>query len=145
VARAARILIVEDNETLRTLVAQALESNGYVAIAAESGEAALEVAHLAQPDLCLVDHVMPGMTGAEFIRFLRALADERLRSVPVIGLSAYERGREELVAAGAVAALGKPVAYEILIKVVRDTLGSAPSPDGRAPAASPGPASRASR
>jgi len=131
VARAARILVVEDNETLRTLVAQALESEGWVAIAAESGEAALEVAHLAHPDLCLVDHVMPGMTGADFLRFLRASADERLRTIPVIGLSAYESGRHELVAAGAVSALGKPVAYETLIALIRSTLEKS---SGRAPA-----------
>jgi CheY-like chemotaxis protein len=134
VARPARILVVDDNETLRTLVAQALESEGYVAIAAESGEAALEVARFAPPDLCLVDHVMPGMTGAELIRALRASLDERLRSVPAIGLSAYDGARHELMAAGAVASIGKPVAYGALLEQVRSALGASWLMEGPAPA-----------
>lgn len=122
-ARAARILVVDDNDTLRTLIAQALESEGYVAMAASSGEEAIEVAHFSPPDLCLVDQVMPGMTGSELIRALRSSEDERLRTVPSIGLSAYEAARHELIAAGAVGALGKPVTYGTLLDLVRTTLG----------------------
>lgn len=121
-ARAARILVVDDNDTLRTLIAQALESEGYVAIAAGSGEEAIEVARFSPPDLCLVDQVMPGMTGSELIRALRTSEDERLRTVPSIGLSAYEAARDELIAAGAVGAVGKPVTYGILLELVRTTL-----------------------
>jgi CheY-like chemotaxis protein len=125
VARAARILVVDDNDTLRTLIAQALESEGYVAIAAGSGEEAIEVAHFSPPDLCVVDQVMPGMTGSELIRALRASDDERLRAVPSIGLSGYEAARHELIAAGAVGAVGKPVTYGTLLDLVRTTLGDA--------------------
>lgn len=124
-ARAARILVVDDNEILRTLIAQALESEGYVAMAAGSGEEAMEVAQFSPPDLCLIDHVMPGMTGADLIRALHGSVDERLRAVPAIGLSAYEGAREELVAAGAVGAIGKPVAYGDLLERVRSTLDGA--------------------
>ncbi len=133
-ATPARILVVDDNETLRTLVAQVLEAEGYVAIAAESGEAALEVARFAPPDLFLVDHVMPGMTGAELIRSLRSSADERLRRIPAIGLSAYDGARHELIAAGAVAAIGKPVAYGVLLEQVRHTLDTAWRLEDQAPA-----------
>jgi CheY-like chemotaxis protein len=130
----ARILVDDDNDTLRTLVAQVLEAEGYVAMAAESGEAALEVARFAPPDLFLVDHVMPGMTGAELIRALRGSVDERLRGIPAIGLSAYDGARHELMAAGAVAAIEKPVAYEVLLQQVRSTLASSWALDGQAPA-----------
>lgn len=133
-ASPARILVVDDNETLRTLVAQVLESEGYVAIAAESGEAALEVARFAPPDLFLVDQVMPGMTGAELIRTLRSSDDERLRIVPAIGLSAYDSARHELIAAGAVAAIGKPIAYGALLEQVRRTLDAAWGAGDNAPA-----------
>lgn len=121
-SRAARILIVDDNEILRTLVAQALESEGYVAIAAESAEAALEVAEFEPPDLYLVDQVMPGMNGADLIRALRASGDERIRNAPAIGLSGYDGAQEELLAAGAVAAIRKPVAYGLLLEKVRSAL-----------------------
>lgn len=126
--------MVDDNETLRTLVAQALESAGYVAIAAESGEAALEVARFAPPDLCLVDHVMPGMTGAELIRAFRSSGDERLHDIPAIGLSAYDGARRELLAAGAIAAIGKPVAYGLLLEQIRRALGGAWFLESQAPA-----------
>jgi CheY-like chemotaxis protein len=134
VARAARILVVDDNETLRTLIAQVLEAEGYVAIAADSAEEALEVARFAPPDLFLVDHVMPGMTGAELIRALHASSDEKLRRIPAIGLSAYDRGRHELLAAGAVAAIGKPVAYALLLDEVQRTLAASWWPGKQAPA-----------
>jgi two-component system, OmpR family, phosphate regulon response regulator PhoB len=126
----ARILVVDDNETLRTLVAQALESEGYFVIAAESGEAALEVLHFSPPDLCLVDHVMPGMSGAELLRLIRASDDERIRAIPAIGLSAYESGLHELMAAGALAAIRKPVAYGVLLEKVRLALGDEWRSDG---------------
>ncbi len=122
-ARAVRILVVDDNDTLRTLIAQALESEGYVAIGAGSGEEAMEVARFSPPDLCLVDQVMPGMTGSELIRALHGSMDERRRTVPAIGLSAYAGARDELVAAGAVVAIGKPVAYNDLLARIRSTLG----------------------
>jgi len=117
-----RILVVDDNEVLRTLVSQVLEGEGYVAIPAESAEAAMESAHYAPPDLCLVDQIMPGMTGAELIRALRASPDERLRSIPAIGMSAYDGAQGELLAAGALAALRKPLHYGPLLELVRETL-----------------------
>jgi CheY-like chemotaxis protein len=125
VFRTPRILVVDDNETLRTLVAQALECEGYVAIAVDSGEAALDVARFEPPDLCLIDYVMPGMSGAELIRALRSSSDERLRSVPAIGLSAYAEAERAMLEAGAIAAMKKPVAYGPLLEHVRRTLGPA--------------------
>jgi CheY-like chemotaxis protein len=102
-----RILVVDDNLTLRVLLSQALEEAGYVAIGAESAEAALDVARFDPPDLWVVDHHMPGMDGAELIRELRKSTDERLRSVPAIGMTGYEEAAQALVDAGAVCALGK--------------------------------------
>jgi CheY-like chemotaxis protein len=108
-AQPKRILVVDDNLPLRVMLSQALESAGYVAFTAESGEAALEVARFAPPDLCLVDQYMPGMTGAELIRALRCSSDERLRRIPAIGLTGQERAAADLVDAGALFALVKPL------------------------------------
>ena len=104
-----RILVVDDNLPLRVMVAQALESAGYVAFGAESGEAALEVVRFDPPDLCLVDQNMPGMSGADLIRALRASSDERLRRIPAIGLTGLDRFAAELESAGALFALRKPL------------------------------------
>ena len=125
-SRPARILVVDDNLPLRLMVAQALEEHGYVTVAAESGEAALEAAAFEPPDLCLVDYFMPGMTGAQFIRELRASADERLRLVPAIGLTAYESGEQELLAAGAMQVLRKPWNEDQVLEAVERLLSPPP-------------------
>jgi len=106
--RPVHILVVDDNLPLRLMVAQALEEHGYVTVAAESGEAALEAIGYQPPDLCVVDFFMPGMSGAELIRELRGSHDDRLRRVKVIGLTGYEGGDRELLAAGADLVLRKP-------------------------------------
>ena len=118
-----RILIVDDNDLLRNLLSQALEYAGYAPIGAESAEAALEVIRRDPPDLCVVDQVMPGMSGAELIRELRASADVRLRDLPMIGLSGWEKGERELLAAGARNAMRKPCGVEPLLASVRALLG----------------------
>jgi CheY-like chemotaxis protein/anti-sigma regulatory factor (Ser/Thr protein kinase) len=81
---AARILVVDDNAT-NLKVAQALLSP-ILTDAAESGAKALALAKANRYDLILMDHMMPGMDGAEATRRLRAAGSE----VPVIGLTAGE-------------------------------------------------------
>jgi CheY-like chemotaxis protein len=122
-ARPTRILVVDDNLTLRVLLSQALEEAGYLAIAAESAESALEVARFDPPDLWLVDHHMPGMSGAQLIRELRRSPDERLRTAPAIGLTGYEEGARDLVDAGALCALAKPCGERRLLDQVAAALG----------------------
>jgi len=130
VPRPARILVVDDNLPLRLMVAQALEEHGYVTVAAESGQAALQALADGLPDLCVVDYLMPGMSGSDLIRRLRASPDPRLRQVPVIGLTAYESGERELLAAGAMVALRKPWDEAKLLEVVGRLLptGALPEP-----------------
>jgi len=131
-ARPKRILVVDDNLTLRVLLSQALEEAGYVAIAAESAEAALEVARFDPPDLWLVDHHMPGMNGAQLIGLLRRSTDERLRGVPAIGLTGYEEAARDLVAAGAACALAKPLREGPLLEQVAQLLAGADARRGAA-------------
>jgi CheY-like chemotaxis protein len=134
VNRPVRILVVDDNLPLRLMVAQALEEQGYVTVAAESGEAALEAAAYEPPDLCVVDFFMPGMSGAQLIRALRASSDARLRQVPIIGLTSYENGDRELTGAGAALVLRKPSSEATLLEAVERLL---PPPDPPSPAKTP--------
>ncbi len=125
-AQPKRILVVDDNLPLRVLLTQALEEAGYVAIAAESGEEAMAVARFDPPDLCVVDQHMPGMSGAELIRALRGSTDDRLRSIPAIGLTGYEGAAGDLLDAGAVLSLQKPCREATLLESVRNALADGP-------------------
>lgn len=87
---APRVLIVEDEPSLATLLRYNLESQGYVVEHAISGnEAELRLAEH-QPDLVLLDWMLPGVSGIEICRRLRAR--EETRTLPVIMLTA--RGDE---------------------------------------------------
>ncbi len=121
--RPARILIVDDNLPLRLMVAQALEEHGYATVAAESAEAAIEAATFEPPDLCVIDFFMPGMSGADLVRELRASLDERLRRIQVIGLTGYDGGDRELLAAGAELVMRKPWSEMLLLAAVAQLLG----------------------
>ncbi|MBC7574061.1 MAG: response regulator [Herminiimonas sp.] len=72
VSAALRVLVVEDNEDLRLLVCELLETFGHVVAAAESGEAALECIDGASFDVLLTDVRLPGMSGIDLAR--KALA-----------------------------------------------------------------------
>jgi len=85
----ADILIVDDIPANLDLLCKTLESKGYNIIIATSGKSALQIAARTQPDLILLDIMMPGMDGFEACRRLKA--DERLSDIPVIFITAkYE-------------------------------------------------------
>lgn len=110
-----RILVVEDNATLRALVSLTLESNGYAPIVAESGEDALALAAVDPPDGWIVDQTMPGMSGADLVRRLRASPDARLRDAPVLGISGRDESAFELRRAGAGQTARKPLDERMLL------------------------------
>jgi two-component system, OmpR family, phosphate regulon response regulator PhoB len=83
---AAKILVVEDEPAILELIALNLEQAGHEPIAAASAEDGLAKVHGALPDLILLDWMLPGMSGLEFARRLRA--DERTRELPIIMLTA---------------------------------------------------------
>ncbi|MFP5288395.1 MAG: ATP-binding protein, partial [Thermoanaerobaculia bacterium] len=92
-AGAPRVLLVEDNDELRGLVAQRLAAR-YQVEEAREGEAGLAAARRTAPDLIVSDVMMPGMDGHELCRRLRA--DPALAAVPVILLTA-RAGSEAIV------------------------------------------------
>lgn len=85
-----RVMIVEDEEALVTLLTYNLEAEGYDAAATRSGEDAILRIQEEQPDLVILDWMLPGMTGIEICRQIRAGAGTR--GLPVIMLTA--RGEE---------------------------------------------------
>jgi CheY-like chemotaxis protein len=81
------ILIVEDNEMNRDMLSRRLERKGYEILIAVDGEKGVEVARAKLPDLILMDMSLPVVDGWEATRRLKA--DDRLKYIPVIALTAH--------------------------------------------------------
>jgi len=82
------VLVVDDDPAIIELVETALEDQGYVVLSAVNG-AALQVARDRQPDVILLDILMPGMDGVEVSQRLRA--DPATASIPIIAMSVQDR------------------------------------------------------
>ena len=87
----ATILVVEDEPAIRELVVLNLQQEGHRAVVADSAEQALALVRESLPDMILLDWMLPGMSGVELARRLKA--DSRTRGVPIIMLTA--RGDEQ--------------------------------------------------
>ena len=88
---AATILLVEDEPAIQELIAANLMRAGHHVVRASDAETAQRIVRDALPDLVLLDWMLPGMSGVEFARRLRA--EERTRGIPLIMLTA--RGEEQ--------------------------------------------------
>ncbi len=113
---AARILIVDDDESMRELLRLHLEGAGYEVTVAADAIAAGYVVLKSPPDLILTDVDMPFMDGFEFIAAMRA--DPSVPRMPVIFLTSFEEGDVRGKELGAVGYLTKPVRAEKLLGLV---------------------------
>jgi two-component system phosphate regulon response regulator PhoB len=128
-----KILVVEDEEDILDLIAYHLQKEGYVALKATTGEAALERLPAGRPDLVILDLMLPGMDGLEVCR--RMKADPQTREIPIVMVTA--RGEEADVVSGlemgAADYLSKPFRPRELIARVRAVLrrGGGAVPDAK--------------
>ena len=108
----AEILIVDDIPANLNLLRQALEIEGYNIIAAPSGEVALQIAARTQPDLILLDIMMPGIDGLETCRRLKD--DKATADIPVIFITAKDETASvvEGFQVGGVDYIAKPFQHE---------------------------------
>ena len=122
-----RILVVDDDEPSRHVMADTLADAGYTVEVAADGYEALDIAARRSPDLVLSDLAMPGIDGIELARRLHAFA----RSVPVVLTTGVEETRDVVTAAnayGAVACLKKPMSLDELIWTIDRALVLSASP-----------------
>lgn len=113
------ILVVENDGAIREVLLAVLEDEGYAAIGAADGQAALDYLHSASepPCLILLDLMMPRLDGWAF----RAAQqhDQRIATVPVVVLSARPDGLEQVAALGDVAFLSKPINMSSMLSLVQ--------------------------
>ena len=121
----ATILICDDEPSLRELMRLSLEPEpSYRFIEAEDGDQAIELIDSAQPDLILLDVMMPGTGGIAVLEHLRAHAE--LGGTPVIVVSAFASpdDRQRALDAGATRFVKKPFDPEALRSLVEELLPS---------------------
>ena len=119
---AKRILVVEDNELNLKLFCDLLRAHQFVAEPVRDGREAVARAREVAPDLIVMDIQMPHVTGYELILALKA--DEDLRGIPVMAVTAYA-GREDeerIRAAGAAAYVSKPISLMRFMEAVNALL-----------------------
>jgi len=147
---AKKVLVVDDDENTVKFLSAALEENGYEPIGAHNGKEGLEKAMSENPDLAILDVMMPKKTG--FVLFKQFRRDEKLKDLPVIMLTGvaevltdldsqsddtherpYDQLREKMRATikemreeGLVkpdAFIDKPIDPELVISKVRELIG----------------------
>jgi DNA-binding response OmpR family regulator len=117
-----KILIIDNEPSLRKVIQTNLTASGYSASAAENGEEGLKLAKSIQPDLILLDIKMPDMSGWDVLAALRA--DPELKQTPVIIMSAFLRETEETRARKmGVGFMEKPFSVSELLSQVKKALG----------------------
>ena len=91
--RAGRVLLVDDDEMVRRSVRQALKPLGWEVTEAENGRVAVDLLASGQPDVIILDLMMPTMDGFEFIHELRGRPD--WQDIPVVVITAKDLTEED--------------------------------------------------
>ena len=119
-----RILLADDSVTALTMHRMILAGAGYEMLTAQDGQEAIELATAEQPDLILMDVVMPRKTGFEATRILRK--QETTKSIPVIMVTTRAEPKilEICFQCGCNDYINKPVDGAVLLAKVRSILGN---------------------
>ena len=125
---ATRILVVDDDPKIRTVVRRGLAYEGYRVVEAASGEEGLEKAREHMPELVVLDVMLPGIDGLEVTRRLRLAGDP----VAILMLTARDevRARVEGLETGADDYLVKPFSFEELLARIHALLRRKPAASG---------------
>ncbi|HME10456.1 MAG TPA: response regulator [Bryobacteraceae bacterium] len=113
-----RILLVEDNELSRDMLARRLARSGFAILLAVDGQQAVETVRQQKPDLVLMDMSLPSLDGWSATRLLKA--DPLTANIPVIALTAHAMigDREKAIEAGCDEFATKPVDLPKLLEAI---------------------------
>jgi len=120
----ATILIIDDEESIRTVLQVALERAGYQVLTAENGKHGLRLLEHQAVDLILVDILMPEIDGLELIRFLRK-ARPACKIIAISGGSGEWDYLDAAIYFGAHNTLNKPFSLQALLDAVSSQLNTA--------------------
>jgi CheY-like chemotaxis protein len=122
-----RILVCDNEAPLRALIVAAVAGSAYDVHEARDGDESLRLARELEPDLIVLDMMMPGHTGIEVLEELRS--EERFRETPVIMLTARAQATDRAAAAnaGATRFISKPFSPVELGMIVEELLGRRPA------------------
>lgn len=117
-------LVVEDTVTEREIFTSCLQRGGLTVLTATSGEEAIEKITLYKPDIIILDVVLPGRSGFELCRDLKA--DEKTKLIPIIICSTKNSDMDRFwgMKQGADAYIPKPVDQEELLRTVKNLIKS---------------------
>lgn len=123
---ADKILIVDDSDDTREMMAKLLELETFMVFTAEDGQAGLRVATEQRPNLIITDINMPNMNGIEMIKHVRR--QQGMERVPIMAITAYGNGvAKEALEAGADRAATKPIQFSVLIVEIKELLAQSVS------------------
>jgi DNA-binding response OmpR family regulator len=107
-AGGSRVLVVEDDASLRRLLEMRLSAEGYTVRVAEDGQVAVDVLESWIPDIIVSDVMMPRMSGLSLCRAVRG--DDRIRCLPVILLTArqFDEDVQAVMELGNIEFMNKP-------------------------------------
>lgn len=118
----AKVLVLDDDDDLAEALVDALLLRGFDATAAHAIHLALRTAALRPPDAWIVDYGLPGVNGAELVRWLRASAGRALRDAIFIGFSADPDAPFAFAEAGADGFVRKPASCDEIEAALRTAL-----------------------
>jgi CheY-like chemotaxis protein len=110
------LMVVDDDEDIREVLKLFLEAEGYRVVTAADGRDALQQLQSSeQPSLILLDLMMPGMDGEQFMNAMRRAS---FGNIPVVIMSGHREAANKVIELNASCSLMKPVEYDDLIAVV---------------------------
>ena len=120
------ILIVEDNDKNMKLVRDVLQAKGFTTIEAGNAEDGIRLAGERNPDLILMDIHLPGMSGVDALKLLRADASTARIPIAAVTASVMQQDRAMIMDAGFDAYVSKPISLKEFLDTVRTLLERGP-------------------
>jgi DNA-binding response OmpR family regulator len=116
---AKRVLVIDDDSSIRSFMRHSLQSQGIEVLVAADGTSGVEIARLELPDLIFLDWMMPNLDGLDTLKILRG--EDATTDIPIIMLTAKQETIDfsQAFAEGANAYLTKPYAVDELLLILK--------------------------